>query len=841
MQLGLIEVLFAYGASPAAVIGHSSGEIAAGYASGFFDLRAAITAAYYRGKHMSATTRPGRMLAVGLSRDEIVKQGYLDTEGVDLGCINSPVSCTLSGDADAIISLGDRLQTDGTFARVLRTQTAFHSRHMHPLGDAYHAALINAHITGQRPQDHSHPRFFSSVYGREMCGEEMTAAYLVKNMTSTVNFSAAMASLLAELNIQSATFVEIGPHPALKAPVHDIWGIQASVKQMTYHASLVRGENDRMSLLRLAAKLLSAGQPIDMDAVNYITVPKLLRRIPALPWDHSSEHWYRSWAGTQQQLSIKKNAANRTVLGREVSEAFKGDLVRTWKRIETVPQEPWKLNALLLSKLVNVLLEAHSDPTWLHVRDLVLGCATPSPKAELWTSLEEGDGWRKLRIHVLNADGSKESVLSALVAVAGPFQQPVSINAVEDRIAQLLHIVQNQAQSIWPERDFIGSFSTIRACKIKIGSDPLDAFNARSRVIPHEKLLISLCGISGISQFELDGVELNQDTSNSKLNVKLIRKPNITQLSRAELEHMCRTSEIGAYQTLRYRRELEEVEALALLLFERTLRKVDIETIPNDFHRHFYTWMKKQRASVSTHPLLSEKQLSHYAKLGTEVLWARIESTHERLDGHLVHRIGQRLEGILLGNDDALELMLQDDLLQRFYANSFGLSEAYDSLRKVIDLLGHREPNAKFCEIGGGTGGATESILKVLCNETGRRCDLYTFTDISPGFFGPARSRFSQYQRFIEMKTLNIEQDPTEKQVSFFLILEMISVAEIGSHHFHKGFESESYDVVVAVNVLHATKSIRETLKNVARLLKPGGYLVMLEITNGETVPIFLC
>ncbi|KAK3938597.1 S-adenosyl-L-methionine-dependent methyltransferase [Diplogelasinospora grovesii] len=49
-----------------------------------------------------------------------------------------------------------------------------------------------------------------------------------------------------------------------------------------------------------------------------------------------------------------------------------------------------------------------------------------------------------------------------------------------------------------------------------------------------------------------------------------------------------------------------------------------------------------------------------------------------------------------------------------------------------------------------------------------------------------------------------------------------------------QGYEEHSYDLVVASLVLHATTNLRRTLTNARRLLKPGGYLVMQEVTNNH-------
>jgi hybrid polyketide synthase/nonribosomal peptide synthetase ACE1 len=109
---------------------------------------------------------------------------------------------------------------------------------------------------------------------------------------------------------------------------------------------------------------------------------------------------------------------------------------------------------------------------------------------------------------------------------------------------------------------------------------------------------------------------------------------------------------------------------------------------------------------------------------------------------------------------------------------------------------------------GAGTGAATMHILR----ETRANFDRYVFTDISKGFFDSAQTLFKEVPRMV-FKTFDIEISPTQQ-----------------------GFDDSSFDMIVASNVVHATKSIEQTLRNIRRLLKPGGYLAMLEITDNGPI-----
>lgn len=95
----------------------------------------------------------------------------------------------------------------------------------------------------------------------------------------------------------------------------------------------------------------------------------------------------------------------------------------------------------------------------------------------------------------------------------------------------------------------------------------------------------------------------------------------------------------------------------------------------------------------------------------------------------------------------------------------------------------------------------------------------YTFTDISAGFFSTAKTRFRDQPGADRMsfRTLDVEKSVTEQ-----------------------GFEEGSYDVVIASNCIHATKDVSVALKNARRLLKPGGYLLLLEVTSSPLIVPFL-
>jgi acyl transferase domain-containing protein len=127
LQIALIDLLRSWKIEPDVVLGHSSGEMAAAYASGAITAEGAMAAATFRGTSNVSSDRKGSMAAIGLGREEVLQ--YL-VPGVVIACDNSQLSVTLSGDTEGIKEVIQTLKTErpGIFARLLHVEKAFHSR-----------------------------------------------------------------------------------------------------------------------------------------------------------------------------------------------------------------------------------------------------------------------------------------------------------------------------------------------------------------------------------------------------------------------------------------------------------------------------------------------------------------------------------------------------------------------------------------------------------------------------------------------------------------------------------------------------------------------------------------
>ena len=128
LQTGLFELWRSKGVEPAAIAGHSVGDVSAAYTSGVLSLEDAIAVSYHRSRLHQKLAGRGKMLAVGLSpADTQALLSRYDTEKVSIGAINGLSSVTLSGDSGILEQIAAQLQSREVFNRFLRVELAYHS------------------------------------------------------------------------------------------------------------------------------------------------------------------------------------------------------------------------------------------------------------------------------------------------------------------------------------------------------------------------------------------------------------------------------------------------------------------------------------------------------------------------------------------------------------------------------------------------------------------------------------------------------------------------------------------------------------------------------------------
>ena len=173
----------------------------------------------------------------------------------------------------------------------------------------------------------------------------------------------------------------------------------------------------------------------------------------------------------------------------------------------------------------------------------------------------------------------------------------------------------------------------------------------------------------------------------------------------------------------------------------------------------------------------------------------------------LLRRCAAALTEVLRGRADPLALLFSSgepsaaDLYLKAPVARAGNRMLGDAVRALVAAL-PADRRLRVVEVGAGTGSATTSVLPELPSG---RFD-YTYTDITAGFFAKAETRFGDADGAIEYRVLDLEKDPVAQ-----------------------GFDWHGYDLLIASNVLHATRDLQETLTHCRRLLAPSGQLLALE------------
>ncbi|WP_280252316.1 type I polyketide synthase [Nocardia abscessus] len=272
VQAALLAELAELGIHPAAVVGHSVGEVASAYASGSLSLRDALLVSYHRARLQATTAGTGGMLAVGLAEEQLHER-LAGVAGVCVAAINSHSAATLSGDLAELDRIRAELTSEGVFAKALRVEVPYHSHLMDPiLGD------LTTVLAGLTPQPARVP-IWSTVTGGELSGPDWDAEYWCRNVREPVRFGAAVDSLL---DAGHRVFLEVGPHPVLSGNIKE-----AFVRRRLDGAAistLSRNADDHDNLLRAVGELYQVGGLDTTHAPGVPETPAAHLDLPRYPW-----------------------------------------------------------------------------------------------------------------------------------------------------------------------------------------------------------------------------------------------------------------------------------------------------------------------------------------------------------------------------------------------------------------------------------------------------------------------------------------------------------------------------------------------------------------------------
>ena len=281
LQVALAELWRSWGVEPAAVVGHSMGEIAAAHVAGALGLADAARIICRRSELLRRVSGQGGMAVVELGLDEARAALAGREDRLSVAVSNSYRSTVLSGDVAALDELLGELERRSVFCRRVNVDVASHSPHMEPLRADLLAAL---HGIVARP---SSIPMMSTVTGELAAPGSLGPEYWMRNLREPVLFDAALGHLIAS-GIDA--FIEMSPHPVLVAPVQEALH-RAGLESGIVLASGRRGEDEQAVILESVATLWAEGYPVDWTRL--FPEPGRVVSLPSYPWQRE-RFWYEA-------------------------------------------------------------------------------------------------------------------------------------------------------------------------------------------------------------------------------------------------------------------------------------------------------------------------------------------------------------------------------------------------------------------------------------------------------------------------------------------------------------------------------------------------------------------
>ncbi|MER6468861.1 type I polyketide synthase [Streptomyces collinus] len=336
VMVSLAHLWRAHGVEPAAVIGHSQGEIAAACVAGGLTLEDGARVVALRSRLIAERLAGlGGMMSVALSA-EAAEARIRDLDGLSLAAVNGPGSVVVCGEPDALERLRADLTESGVRARVIPVDYASHSHYVEGIRDRLLELLAPI-----RPRSAEVP-FHSTVTGGLLDTTALDAEYWYRNLRQTVRF-ADTARALAETGFD--VFVETSAHPVLKLAMEETLADAGAPATVT--GTLRRDDGGPDRFLSSLAEAHVHGVAVDWSR----TCPGARRtELPTYPFRHT-RYWLDAITGTGGDVTAAGlRAARHPLLGAVVTTPASDGVILTG-RLSTAAQ-PWLADHTVLGTAV---------------------------------------------------------------------------------------------------------------------------------------------------------------------------------------------------------------------------------------------------------------------------------------------------------------------------------------------------------------------------------------------------------------------------------------------------------------------------------------------------------
>ncbi|MCH9697806.1 MAG: SDR family NAD(P)-dependent oxidoreductase [Gammaproteobacteria bacterium] len=862
-----------WGINADVLIGHSIDEYAAACYAGILSLQDAVMLVAKRGQLMQALPGNGKMAAVFCDRQQL--SGYLPaSDNVVIACINAPQRLVVSGEANQVDTLLERLNADSIANARLNVSHAFHSPLMQNVLPEFKQVLEDVQFN--QPD----VRIMSTLSGQEVSTQMSQASYWLQQIVEPVDFNAAIDTLSEQHPNYDRVFLEIGPKTILTTLAEQITGRS---KHNEFLQGLDPGVDDTMRVSTSIGRLYELGWQINWYAF-YGSLPFKRVALPTYPFQRQ-RYWLDDVYQTRVNPGRKERKGQHPLLGARISSPlasqYQSDIdlnSQQWLSGHVINQ-----NVIVpMAAFLEMAIAAAGEDCELNEIVLSNPCRCQDQTFSLHTVHDE----QAITVYS-NADNEWQPHFSAKTT-------PLQLSAARLNRQHLLNTLQ-----VYPIEQFYQQLDQ-RGYEFSA-----DFVSLKQIHYSQDQVLVNACNPGLSTEFQIHPVLLDaalqaalvfvlaQDSQNQYLpfsmerfalwekpdpeiwsHVRLIRQNTETvvvdidifdhnglavagieglMMKRvAEQSDESRNSIAGLLHTVEWQASelipaassvLEEVyknldestllqpvtgsagrlNELACSYFLQGMQRCGLEfdaCYPdlNSLMRHLCMELRFKRLFKRILDILQAAGIAQFSSQGWSFIEAKrspqdqaqqVLSDYPELGSEisLIKRCGDQLQEVWQGRINPVHLIFppdHPDVMGEFYSRSHTFSGVNQLLAETVAKLTAGISATRPCrilEIGAGTGSATRHIVPLLRHF---RCQ-YTFTDISRYFLQHAEQSFADYP-FMEYRSLDIAADP-----------------EI------QGFSSNSFDLVIASNVLHATQDLQQVLANCKQLLSAQGELILVE------------
>ncbi|MDX6602290.1 MAG: hypothetical protein QOF13_1492 [Solirubrobacterales bacterium] len=450
VMVSLAQLWRACGVEPAAVVGHSQGEIAAAHFAGGLGLEDATRIVARRSQAMARIAGKGAMVSVSVASEALQPLVEPFGERVSLAAVNGPASLVLSGDPEALEALLADCERRGVRAQRVAVDYAAHSTQI----EALREELLEA-FAPISPQSGQVP-FHSTVEGGLLDTADLDGEYWYRNLRETVRLEPVLRELLGE---GGRTLIEVSPHPVLGFAAEETIDATSAGQSTTVLGTLRRGEGDAQRFALSLAQADSAGAPVDWATFFASRSPRQVS-LPTYPFQRR-RFWPSALTHVRDVSAAGLREARHPLLGASIEDPEAGGL--TFVGRISIQTHPWLADRGLMgmaflpeTAFVELALEAGAEAGCETVEELTLSAPLVLPaeggvRLQVSLSAAEAGGRRTLSIYSQpeSAGSSRwtSHAVGVLRAAAGEIAEPppawppegataLDVEAIYARLAQ---------------------------------------------------------------------------------------------------------------------------------------------------------------------------------------------------------------------------------------------------------------------------------------------------------------------------------------------------------------------------------------------------------------------